>query len=402
MNLASAWFGLMLSIMVVIGSTFSVFFENIMQEMDWSRGQISRAFSIFLLFTVIGLPIIGRLVDRMGSRSVIIPCVVVFSLTLLSFYFIDDNLYQFYGVFIVIGLVAGGTSTLPYFKVITRSFVRHRGLALGIANSGTGVGQFVFPYLAFMLIVTFGWREAYGLIGITVLCITLPLVYLGLNETYQDSGVAGKAPVSLSEDQGVELSRALASKNFWLIGIAFFLGSTTLLGYLIHMVPLLTDRGLSAQTAALAASAFGLFQLLGRLLTGALLDRFFAPRVIACLWCAGIVIFLLLWSGASGFTLVACTALLGFAWGGEGDVLAYMVGRYFGILHFGSIYGVLLTLHMLGGVAGPWLMGAGFDALGSYTLILGTMAVLMSIATVLILLISAYPGQDGGKHSDKP
>ena len=399
MNLASAWFGLMLSIMVVIGSTFSVFFENILQEMDWSRGQISRAFSIFLLFTVIGLPIIGRLVDRIGSRRVIIPCVVVFALTLLCFYFIDDNLYQFYGVFIIIGLVAGGTSTLPYFKVITRSFVRHRGLALGIANSGTGVGQFVFPYLAFMLIVTFGWREAYGLIGITVLCITLPLIYLGLNETCQDSDVTGNAPVSSTEDKGLELSQALASKNFWLIGSAFFLGSTTLLGYLIHMAPLLTDRGLSAQTAAIAASAFGFSQLLGRLLAGALLDRFFAPWVIACLWCVSIAIFLLLWSGVSGFTLVICTALLGFAWGGEGDVLAYMVGRYFGTLHFGSIYSVLLTMHMLGGVAGPWLMGSGFDALGSYTQILGGMAVLMGIATVLILLMSRYPEQDDDEHS---
>ena len=399
MNLAGAWLGLMLSIMVVIGSTFSVFFENILQETDWSRGQISRAFSIFLLFTVIGLPVIGRLVDRLGSRRVIIPCVFVFALSLLTFYFIDDELYRFYAVFIVIGLVAGGTSTLPYFKVITRSFVQHRGLALGIANSGTGLGQFILPYLAFMLIVAFGWRQAYAIIGIAVLFITLPLVCLCLSETYRDASTAGGAPAPCPDDHGMELSQALSSRDFWLIGSAFFLGSTTLLGFLIHMVPLLTDRGLSAQTAALAASAFGLSQFLGRLLTGLLLDRFFAPRLIACLWSAGIMIFVLLWSGAGGYTLVACAALLGFAWGGEGDALGYMVGRYFGTLHFGSIYGVLLTLHMLGGVVGPWLMGAGFDALGSYTLILGGMAVLMGIATFLVLLMDAYPERENGASS---
>ena len=382
--------------MVVIGSTFSVFFENILQETDWSRGQISRAFSIFLLFTVIGLPVIGHLTDRFGSRLVILPCVFVFTLSLLSFYFVGDDLYRFYAVFIVIGLVAGGTSTLPYFKVITRSFVKHRGLALGVANSGTGLGQFILPYLAFILIMAFGWRQAYAIIGMTVLFITVPLIRFCLNETYRDADIAGETPASSPGNSGLVLSQALSSRNFWLIGSAFFLGSTTLLGFLIHMAPLLTDRGLSAQTAALAVSAFGLAQFLGRLLTGVLLDRFFAPRLIACLWSAGIVIFMLLWSGAGGYVLVACAALLGFAWGGEGDVLGYMVGRYFGTLHFGSIYGVLLTLHMLGGVVGPWLMGAGFDALGSYTLILGGMAVLMCIATFLVLLMDAYPEHGDG------
>ena len=90
----------------------------------------------------------------------------------------------------------------------------------------------------------------------------------------------------------MELRDAFRSKGFWIIGVAFFLGATTLLGYLIHMVPLLTDRGLSAQSAALAASAFGFSQLLGRLLAGILLDRFYAPYVIASLWLVSILVFL--------------------------------------------------------------------------------------------------------------
>jgi MFS family permease len=376
--------------MVVIGSTFSVFFENIINEIDWSRGQVSKAFSLFLLSTVIGLPLIGRLVDRYGSRQVIIPCVVVFGFTLFTFKFFQSNLHYFYLIFIVIGLIAGGTSTLPYFKVITRSFTRRRGLALGIANSGTGVGQFVLPYLAFLLISAYGWRDAYAITGLVVMFITIPLVHYCLNEKYryQHTSENTTAP---DNEVGMELGEALHSRDFWLIGVAFFLGATTLLGYLIHMVPLLTDRGLSAQSAALAASAFGFSQLLGRLLAGVLLDRFFAPYVIASMWLVSVLIFLLLWSGVDGYMLFICTALLGFAWGGEGDVLAYMVSRYFGLRKFGSIYSLLLTMHMLGGVAGPWLMGSSFDELGSYTLILGGMAVIMSIAAVLILQMQHYP-----------
>ncbi len=392
-NLGTAWLGLLLSIMVVIGSTFSVFFENISNEIDWTRGQISLAFSLFLMSTVIGLPIIGWLVDRFGSRRVIVPCVLVFGFTLVSFHFFDRNIQHFYLIFIVIGLVAGGTSTLPYFAVITRTFRRYRGLALGLANSGTGVGQFLLPYLAFLLIAAYGWRDAYSLIGLIVMGITIPLVCFGLNEKYHSQDLTN-TDTNTSDNEGVELREAIGSVSFWLIGIAFFLGATTLLGYLIHMVPLLTDRGLSAETAVIAASAFGFSQLLGRLLTGVLLDRFFAPYVIASMWVVSIIVFIVLWSGAQGYTLVLCTAILGFAWGGEGDVLAFMVSRYFGLRRFGSIYSLLLTMHMLGGVAGPWLMGSSFDALGSYTFILGGMAVIMSIATLLILQLPHYPNSD--------
>ena len=113
--------------------------------------------------------------------------------------------------------------------------------------------------------------------------------------------------------------------------------------------------------------------------------------MIAFLWLIAIIVFVMLWSGVTGYVLVICTAILGFAWGGEGDVLAYMVSRYFGIRRFGNIYSLLLTMHMLGGVTGPWLMGAGFDTLGSYTQILGTMAIIMSIATVMIFQMGPYP-----------
>ncbi len=388
-NLCTAWLGLLLSVMVVIGSTFSIFFDNIIKEISWTRGQVSDAFSIFLLSAVIAIPVIGYLVDRLGSRKVIIPSVMVFCLTLLSFRFFQSSLTHFYIIFMIIGIIAGGTSTLPYFKVIAGSFSRHRGLALGLANSGTGVGQFVLPYLVFLLITDFGWRNAYCLVGLTVACVTIPLVYFGLNEKQLHTTNPDKQ-ASVTHNEGMELKEALRSKSFWIIGIAFFLGATTLLGYLIHMVPLLTDRGLSVETAAIAASAFGFSQLLGRLITGALLDRLFAPYVIAAMWTISILVFISLWSGASGYTLIMCTAILGFAWGSEGDALAYMVSRYFGIRRFGSIYSWLLTMHMLGGVVGPRLMGSSFDKLGSYTLILGTMAVVMAIATVLILQLPHY------------
>ena len=92
--------------------------------------------------------------------------------------------------------------------------------------------------------------------------------------------------------------------------------------------------------------------------------------------------------------LLVAAALLGLAWGGEGDVLAYLVGRYFGLEFFGAIYGVFMTMHLLGGVSGPYLVGLGFDILGSYTVMLGLMAAIITFAAVLILFIGRYPNAD--------
>ena len=83
--------------------------------------------------------------------------------------------------------------------------------------------------------------------------------------------------------------------------------------------------------------------------------------------------------------------MLGLAWGSEGDVLGYFVGRYFGLKNFGVIYGSLLTMHLLGGVVGPYVLGLGFDSFGSYTVMLVGMAAITTFAAVLILFVGPYP-----------
>lgn len=386
LNLVTAWLGLMLGIMIVVSGTFSVFFPSISEELGWDRGQISLAFSIFLLTSTVTLPLIGRLVDLYGSRKVIVTSAFVFALAVFSLRFMVDSLWHFYAVFGLIGMVAGGTSTLPYFKVLIRSFSDRRGLALGIANSGTAVGAFSFPIIAFALNEALGWRDAYAALGVLIVALTLPIVLIGLNERYE-APAAKSATADQAMEASVTVRQAMHSRTFWIIGLAFFTASTALLAYLIHLVPLLKDRGLSTQTAAFAASAFGAAQLLGRLVAGYLLDKFNTAYVALGLWIVAAVAFLLLWSGIGGAALILCTALLGLAWGGEGDVLAYFVGRCFGLASFGGIYSILLTINLFGGVVGPFLLGKAYDVTGSYTLGLAVMFGLMLVATVMIVQV---------------
>jgi predicted MFS family arabinose efflux permease len=384
--LATSWVGLVLGVIIVMSSTFGVLLGAISADFGWSRGQLALAYSLFSLTSTLSMPLIGRLVDRHGARSVVLGCVTTFAVltSLLSFV---AQLWQFYAVFVLLGIISGGTSSLPYFKVLVRAFADRRGLALGVANSGTAIGNVMFPVVAFKLNEAFGWRATYLALGAGVAIITIVVMLVGLREREITAPGEVSARTSASAEPSLTLSEAMATQQFWLVGAAFFIATTALVGYFIHLVPLMKDRGLPPETAALAASTFGGAQFFGRLCTGFLLDRLPSVLVAAGLWLLAALSFVLLWVGVAGMTLFVCAALAGLAFGGEGDVLAYFASRLFGPNSFGRIYSVLLVLNLLGGVVGPWLFGAAFDATGSYTIILGATAVTTALAAVLILRV---------------
>jgi nitrate/nitrite transporter NarK len=171
---------------------------------------------------------------------------------------------------------------------------------------------------------------------------------------------------------------------------AFFLMSASVHGCLIHLVPLLTDRGVSPQQAALATSLLGGALLLGRVGAGCLLDYFHASAVALSFFCGAALGFVLLWNGAAGSLAFAAAFLIGLGLGAEGDIIAYLVSRYFGLLAFGEIYGYAFAAFTLGGVVGPLLMGIGFDSTGSYELMLGVFVFASLLAAALMTRLGPY------------
>ena len=178
--------------------------------------------------------------------------------------------------------------------------------------------------------------------------------------------------------------------TFWLMVGAFFLMSVSLAGCLIHLVPMLTDRGFSAQSAALATSLFGGGILLGRIGAGYALDRFFAPSVAVCFFCGATLGIVLLCGGVTGSLAFVAAVLVGLGVGAEFDIMPYAVSRYFGLRAFGEIYSYTLATFTLGGVVGPPLMGMGFDATGSYSLVLATFVVAALTAAGLMTRLGPY------------
>ena len=393
-----AGLGLFLCYSPIIVYTFGVFLKSVSQEFNWSRAEISLALSLSLVVMSVAFPMIGRQVDRFGARKVIITAALIFGLTLMSFYFLSASLLHFYAIYLVLGVVGGATGSVAYFSVISRWFDKRRGLAMGLAMVGVGLGSIFTPPLAQALIVAVGWRGAYMVMGLTVIVLTIPAVSLFLKETPQIMGLlpdgeqvgqAGTRRKDL-EQQGMSCREALRTGTFWLMCGAFFLVSASINGCLVHLVPMLTDRGISDQNAAFAISLLGGASLLGRVGTGYLLDRFLASHVAVCLFCGAALGVFLLRVEVSGRLAFFASFLVGLGLGAEGDIMAYLVSRYFGLRAFGEIYGYILGLYTLGAVIGPILMGIDFDFRGSYRLVLGVFSLLTLIGAMLMAQLGPY------------
>ena len=390
--------GLFMGYVPVIGFTFSVFFIPLADEFKWSRAEISLAFSLSLLALSVALPLTGRLVDRVGARRVILSAVVLFGLTLGSLFFLSANLWHYYAVYIVLGVVGSGVSPVPYYNVITHWFDRRRGLALGLAMIGVGASEFIMPLLAQGLIGRIGWRAAYVLLAIVVTLVTLPVVGFFLKDTPQSMGllpdggteVEHRAGRPEGPAPGLTPGQARRTGTFWLLSAGLFLVSMSLTGCLVHLVPMLKDRGVSAEGAALGISLLGGANLLGRIGTGYLLDRFQATHIAFWFFCGSALGVLLLWSGVSGTLAFGAAFLIGFGMGAEGDIMAYLVGRYFGLRAFGEVYGYVLSIYTLGAMLGPVLMGLDFDYSGSYRFVLGAFVAATLLGAVLMTLLGPY------------
>ncbi|MCS6924938.1 MAG: MFS transporter [Candidatus Binatia bacterium] len=382
----------------IISFTFGVFFKALSQEFGWSRAQTSLAFSLSILLLSGISPLVGRLVDRFGARRVILSSVVGFGLGVMSFSLLSASLWHFYTVYLLLGIVGVGTSPLPYASVISRWFDKRRGLALGVAMVGVGLGTLITPALAQTLIAAVGWRHAYLYLGLLVIVVALPVVGFFLKETPHLLGlgpdgaplVHAEAAQSHHPEPGLSGAEALRTAAFWLMLAAFFLVSASVHGCLIHLVPLLTDRGLSTQSAAFATSLLGGAVLLGRVGTGYLLDRFLTPPVAVCFFCGTAGGIFLLWSEAAGGVVFLAAILLGLGLGAEGDLMAYGVSRYFGLRAFAEIYGYAFAAFGLGAVTGPLLMGGSFDLTGSYRLALGIFVAASLLAGLLMTRLGPY------------
>jgi MFS family permease len=287
--------------------------------------------------------------------------------------------------------------------VVVAWFRRHRGLALGIALAGIGAGAALVPLLVQAVISSYGWRFGYIVFGLLVLIVSLPLTYLFLRETPEEMGlnvdgdeIGEKEKVELSHtgsvnQPGLTMTEVARTRSFWLMLFSFFLSGIIMTGMFVHMVPMLIDRGLTPALAAYASAALGISLIVGRIFSGYLMDRFFAPYVAALFLAAmtlGVMIFA---SGTAGPFVFVGAAMVGLAMGSEMSEIAYIISRYFGLRAFGKIYGFIFSGFQLGGAIGAPVLGIYHDKMGDYVGILWVLVGVGVVSTILIAMLGKYP-----------
>jgi len=372
---------------------FAVFLKPVANDLGVGRGVLSSALLMSTLMTAIGCLAFGALFDRIRIRTTLLIAVTFYAASVGALSLLRPSLSIIYTLFGLSGFFGSGQTPLGYSKLIAQWFDKDRGLAMGIIQAGVGLGGIFVAQLARFLIGAFGWREAYVGMGITIFIVAFFPVALFLREPDSVLVVAnapsdaGKNGAAIGPTAGKVLR---TSWQFWLLAIAFFLVVVTANGPLIHAVALLTDRGISIQRATAALSAAGLAMIVGRMLAGYCLDKFFGPYV-AVVSVAGAMIGLgLLISPAGGLVPIAGTVLCGLGMGAEGDIVPYFVSRYFGLRAFGQIYGYLFAVFMVGVGVGPSLLGFSFDRWHSYAPMFLIFEVALFLACVIFLRLGPY------------
>lgn len=378
-------FGLLVGNGPIMQFTFGVFLLPLTTEFSWSRSATSLALVIGITMTAIFVPLAGKLVDKYGIRVVTLTSVTCFSFALASLAFFANTLTSFMLIYAVMGIAAAGQTPLPYAKAISAWFDDKRGLALGIAMSGVGLGVALVPQFAQRLMSQFGWRGAYLGLAILTFIVGVSAVLLISKEPGRHSvqRTSGELP-------GLTGNQALRTAIFWKLAIAFALVVFATNGAIAHVIPMLVDRGVSANIAASSLAFAGLALIGGRLLAGYLLDRVFAPYVAVFFFAVPIIGLATLFTTATPAYASIAVVLIGLGLGAEVDLIAFLLSRYLGLKSFGEIYGYLFAAFMLGTAAGPYIMALVFDATGSYQIGLATLGTALLVACILMLSLGTY------------
>lgn len=369
--------------------------EPLQAEFGWSQTQVLLPITLFGVIASLLAPVFGWMADRYGVRPVALWSLFAFGLAFAAISLTPtanqaQTLYIYYGLWVVVGIVGIGSTPVTWSRAINLWFFKHRGLALGILLMGTSLAAMVVPKFAVWVIENYGWRSMFASVALFP-AAALVVAFFLFREPRADE--RPRAIESASGNlTGVTLGTALKNYRFWLIWLSIALIAAAFGGAFINMPTMLRLRGVDAQTAASVMGILGIGIFAGRLITGALLDRFWQGFVAFPLLCLPAISAWLLLGDTMTFALAALAGfLLGFAAGAESDLIAYLTGRYFGMANYGKIYGTLYMPFGLGSAASPVIYAQVYDRTGTYDPMLQVSIIMFIAGGALLLLLGRYP-----------
>jgi MFS family permease len=387
--LLGAFIGLGVGLASMVYYSTGIWIRPWQEEFGWTRAEIGFQQSISVMVMVVLAPVVGRLIDRYGIRPVTAISLIGYASFLLLFPFMNGSLSMLYALSFGYAIFGIGTTGVSFTRAINAFFVKNRGLALGIALTSGGVMAYAIPRFLTPFVAENGWRAGYVVMFLIVL-ISTPLVYFLLRDRPEDAGTQDNGEAATDPTQhGVPFAAAIRTVTFWKVAAIFLFISSAILGLIPAFIPLLQDAGLTAAESGQLAAVLGLSVMVGRLFIGFVIDRIFAPYVTATAFTLVGFGCLSLGIGGVDYAIFAAIAL-GFAVGAEVDLIGYFTARYFGLLNYGAIYGLLYSIFIFGAAIAPLYTGYIWDVTGNYDLALMIAAALMVPVVIISLTLPRF------------
>lgn len=359
-----------------VRSTFGVYLQPLETEFLTNRSEVALIASLSILINGASQPIIGHILDRYGVRRVAIISLGIGAVGLFVSSLVT-GIWQLYITFgVVVSAAVGGPATTMSTVVATRWFHKHRGLVIGLMSAGNSAGQVILIPVAMGLVLAYGWRMSYVLFGIGMLVLLIPIGLL----IRSDPRDMGKQPLGAGQLSGsaeaarvqedtrrTPLRRALRMHSFWMLATGFFVCGYSGTGTVAtHLVAYTADKGIDSMAAATALGIIGGVSLFGTIFVGFLTDRVGRKNPLATVYFIRGTALLFLLFVDDPVKLNIFALIFGLGHFATVPPTAALTGQIFGRLSVGVIYGVIFSIHQIGGALGAFVGGWLYDFAGTY------------------------------------
>jgi len=388
---------------------YGVVLKPVSEQFGWNRADLTLAVAINMIVLSACQPLIGVVVDRIGSRRVLIVGVVALAFALVPISLASKlwHFYVFYGIVAAVALVA--TSPVNVTSLVSGWFTERRGTALAIATSGSAFGQLLIVPLATLTLHQTDWRTVYRGLALLLLVFITPVALLFVRESPSaprgGSARAGSrhSPSGGADVPSLGLREALDSSGFWLLAFGFFVCGFTMAFANTHFLAYADDMGMGSMEAADIVAVTAAFSIVGSVVLGFAADRRSRPVVLAVTYALRGLAFLLLAVLPTGSLVYLYAIVLGISWTATTPLSAAISTDLYGRANIGVIFGTMFTFMNLGFGAGSFLDGVVYDSTGSYEAALVVNAVLGALAALAVLQVGPRAiGAELPAHSRVP
>jgi MFS family permease len=389
----------MLTLAIASGGRFlfGVVLIPVTEEFGWSRAELTLAVTISVIALSILQPIIGLLVDRFGSRRILIAGVVTTAIAMIPITIATSlwQIYVFYGVLAAFGFAA--TSPVNTTALVNGWFEKKRGLALSMATAGSAYGQLLIVPIATAIMVTWGWRASYYAITAALVILVLPMALFFIRDSPSRTETRRSRRAGISDGPRVSLSQAIRTAAYWQLSFGMFVCGATMGFTSVHMIPYLTDMPEHSThtmqtTASLAMSVVGGASIVGSLVLGYLSDRKGHRQILALTYfLRGLSFLVLLAVGSFIPGIFIAAIILGVSWTSTTPLGSAIAADIFGRASMGTIFGFIFTSMNIGSGLGAFIAGLDQDVTGNYHAILVANVALGFLAAIATWSIKVKP-----------